>query len=99
MLNSLIVIWSFLIPCLQIIFLFQKRPEFGDVIHLVENCFEPGTLVQANGGSVKEDSPPPVLTPVEEYSSDERESEDDLPLAGHVSALRSRWESEASRNR
>lgn len=74
----------------------EDRPEFKEIVTILEEC------KQSQGAALLGNSPMSVslvsrLSPIRDEDEGE-EGRDTPPLAGHVTALRSHWEQEATRH-
>ncbi|XP_060080735.1 serine/threonine-protein kinase TNNI3K-like [Ylistrum balloti] len=74
----------------------EDRPEFKEIVTILEEC------KQSQGAALLSNSPISVslvsrLSPIRDEEEGE-EGRDTPPLAGHVTALRTHWEQEATRH-
>ncbi|XP_052822598.1 serine/threonine-protein kinase TNNI3K isoform X1 [Octopus bimaculoides] len=74
----------------------EERPDFKNIVPILEECRQSqAVMLISNGNTITND-------PISEFNSLSEDSENEgrstPPLTGHVTAMRTRWEMEASRN-
>lgn len=78
----------------------DERPDFKDIVPCLEECRQSqAVMLLSNGNSLPSDSMVDSLNDISVISDDsETDGRSTPPLTGHVTAMRTRWEMEASRN-
>lgn len=77
----------------------KDRPEFKELLHTLEECRQSQAVALLSNSEVPSVSFPAIVPNEARDSDSESDGRTTPPLAVNVTALRTHWESEATRNR